>query len=138
MIPPHPSPASQGFFTTAMSIKTSSTNAHLQRATPKPLRASGLHSVEASSVIYGRVLASPKERDEAWQAAMRAKLVAVQAPIRNSTMRAPYHFPELAPSIRPGAMDAKGLPSGGYIEQRARAEMAKRASPIIPIRRGKK
>ena len=118
-----------------MSIKTSSTNAHLQRATPKPLRASGLHSVEASSVIYGRVLASPKERDEAWQAAMRAKLVAVQAPIRNSTMRAPYHFPELAPSIRPGAMDAFGLPSCGVAEQASRAAVLAAARPIIPLRR---
>ena len=108
-----------------MSIKTSSTNAHLQRATPTPLRKAGLHSIEISSPIYGDVQPIALTRPAA-------------TPIRNSTMRAPYHFPELAPSIRPGAMDAKGLPSGGYIEQRARAEMAKRASPIIPIRRGKK
>lgn len=123
-----------------MSIKTSSTNAHLQRATPTSLRKAGLHSVEATSVIYGRVLATPKERDAAWQAQMRAKLVAVQAPIKNSTVPSsrPYLAEELGPSIRPGAMDAKGLPSGGYIEQRARAELAKRAGPIIPIRRGKK
>ena len=30
-----------------MSIKTSSTNAHLQRATPTPLRKAGLHSIES-------------------------------------------------------------------------------------------
>lgn len=123
-----------------MSIKTSSTNAHLQRATPKPLRKAGLHSVEATSVIYGRVLATPKERDAAWQAQMRAKLVAVQAPIKNSTVPSskPYLAAELGPSIRPGAMVAFGLPSGGYIEQRVRAELARKAAPIVPLRRGNK
>ncbi len=123
-----------------MPIQTTKTNAHLQRAMPKPLRKAGLHSVEATSVIYGRVLATPKERDAARQAQMQAKLVAVQAPIKNSTVPSsrPYLAEELAPSIRPGAMAAKALPSGGYIEQRAKAELAKRAGPIIPIRRGRK
>ena len=105
-----------------MSIKTSSTNAHLQRATPTPLRKAGLHSIEISSPIYGDVQPIALTRPAA-------------TPIRNSTMRAPYHFPELAPSIRPGAMDAFGLPSGGVAEQASRAAVLAAARPIIPLRR---
>ncbi len=44
-------------------------------------------------------------------------------PIKNSTVNHkdfPYIATELAPSIRPGAMVAAALPSGGYIEQAQR------------------
>ena len=111
-----------------MSIKTSSTNAHLQRATPKPLRKAGLHSIEISSPIYGDVQPIALTRPAA-------------TPIRNSTMRGAYTCPEMAPSGRPGAMDAYRLPSGGYEEQAARARVAaKRAAQaptgqMIPLRR---
>ncbi len=112
-----------------MSIKTSSTNAHLQRATPKPLRKAGLHSIEISSPIYGDVQPIALTRPAA-------------TPIRNSTMRGDsYHCPEMAPSVRPGAMDAYRLPSGGYEEQAARARVEARraakgpAGQMIPLRR---
>lgn len=112
-----------------MSIKTSSTNAHLQRATPKPLRKAGLHAIETSAPIYGAFepidLSAPAD-----------------TPVRNSTMRGDsYNCPELAPSGRPGAMDAYRLPSGGVDEQAARARVeAKRAArapvgQMIPLRR---
>ena len=104
-------------------------NAHLQRATPTPLRKAGLHSIETSAPIYGDVQPIALTRPAA-------------TPIRNSTMgSAPYACPELAPSGRPGAMDAYSLPSGGYEEQvaRARAEARRTArAPVgqmIPLRR---
>ena len=111
-----------------MSIKTSSTNAHLQRATPTPLRKAGLHSIETSAPIYGAFEAIDLARPAA-------------TPIRNSTMRGAYACPELGPSGRPGAMDAYRLPSGGYEEQAARARVAARreaeapAGQMIPLRR---
>ncbi len=104
-----------------MSIKTSSTNAHLQRATPKPLRKAGLHSIETSAPIYGAFETIDLARPTA-------------TPIRNSTMRGySYHCPELAPSGRPGAMDAYRLPSGGYEEQAARARVEARRSARAPV-----
>ena len=126
---PNQPPAEVAFLRLPMSIKTSSTNAHLQRATPKPLRKAGLHSIETSAPIYGAFETIDLARPAA-------------TPIRNSTMRGAYHCPELAPSGRPGAMDAYRLPSGGYEEQAARArveaarERARKAAlPIVPLRR---
>ncbi len=111
-----------------MPIQTTKTNAHLQRATPKPLRKAGLHSIETSAPIYGAFepidLSPPAD-----------------TPVRNSTMTGAYHCPELGPSGRPGAMDAYRLPSGGYEEQAARARVAAKraarapAGQMIPLRR---
>lgn len=103
-------------------------NTHSHRATPTPLRKAGLHSIETSAPIYGAFepidLSAPAD-----------------TPVRNSTMTGAYPCPELAPSGRPGAMDAYRLPSGGYEEQAARARVAAKraarapAGQMIPLRR---
>jgi hypothetical protein len=59
-------------------------------------------------------------------------------PIKNSTVnhkRFPYIATELAPSIRPGAMDAATKPSGGYIEQARREAARVAALPFVPTRK---
>ena len=59
-------------------------------------------------------------------------------PIKNSTVnhkRFPYIATELAPSIRPGAMVAAALPSGGYIEQAQREAARVAALPFVPTRK---
>lgn len=59
-------------------------------------------------------------------------------PIKNSTVNHkdfPYIATELAPSIRPGAMVAAALPSGGYIEQAQREAARVAALPFVPTRK---
>lgn len=101
-----------------MSIKTTKTEAHRQRAMPQPLRANGLHAIEASFHPYGTVLPNSATRgqyDLAQAQLRQADRVSPPArtPVRNSTMRgAAYTCSELStPSTRPGAMDAFRLPS---------------------------
>lgn len=121
---------------TAMSIKTTKTNAHLQRVTPAPLRKSGLHAVEGA--LYSNVKKQPLERAAAFDARMRAIQVSAEMPIRNSTVdhkKRPYIATELAPSIRPGAMDFSTKPSGGYIEQAQREAARVAALPFVPTRK---
>lgn len=103
-----------------MSIKTTKTEAHRQRAMPKPLRKGGLHNIEYTGAVYAQAkpLTAPSMADlpvaMAKRLAQQAReRVFAAAPVRNSTMRgAAYTCPELStPSTRPGAMDAFRLPS---------------------------
>lgn len=133
-----------------MSIKTSKTNAHLQRAMPKPLRKGGLHSIEDTGAIYAHAFtgqyadSTPQPADRARVADQRVRAllqtghITHGAPIRNSTVdhkKHPYEGKEFAPSVRPGAMAAKALPSGGYIEQAQREAVRLAALPFVPTRK---
>lgn len=117
-----------------MSIKTTKTNAHLQRAMPKPLRKAGLHSID--SAIYADSTLQPADRQRIADARLRAMgTTHTVTPIRNSTAKGTYNGAELAPSIRPGAMDAAALPSGGYVEQAQRERFRMAALPFVPTRK---
>lgn len=131
-----------------MSIQTSKTNAHQQRRSPKPLRKGGLHSIETTGAVYAHAFTGqyadstlqPLDRARAFDSRMRAVQTVHTARVCNSTTRGAYPCPELAPSGRPGAMDAYRLPSGGVDEQAARARVEARraarapAGQMIPLR----
>ncbi|MGP1682856.1 MAG: hypothetical protein ACTS8S_11075 [Giesbergeria sp.] len=137
-----------------MSIQTTKTNAHMQRMAPKPLRKGGLHSIEDTGAVYAHAYTGqyagstpqPLDRHRVAEQRTRAELQASHGagmrPIRNSTVnhkKNPYVCTELAPSVRPGAMDAKALPSGGYAEQAQRAAAESKAASaaggqFVPIR----
>lgn len=116
--------------------KPNKTTSHLQQVRPAPLRKSGLHAVEGA--LYSDVKKQPLERAAEFDARMRAITVSAEMPIRNSTVdhkKRPYIATELAPSIRPGAMDAASKPSGGYIEQARRESARVAALPFVPTRK---
>ena len=117
-------------------LKPNKTTSHLQQVRPAPLRKSGLHAVEGA--LYGASTKQPLERAADFDARMRAITVSAEMPIRNSTVnhkKNPYNGAELAPSIRPGAMDAASKPSGGYIEQAQREAARVAALPFVPTRK---
>lgn len=92
---------------------------HLQRMPPKPMRKAGLHGITESiptSHTKAPVI-DPAVRAREFDARLRAMGAGTppaDPPVRNSTVDHklhPYVPAELAPSVRPGAMDAKALPS---------------------------
>lgn len=126
-----------------MSIKTTKTNAHQQRAMPKPLRKGGLHSIETTGAIYAHAFTGqyegstpqPLDRARAFDSRMRAAQGAPAARVCNSTTKGSYTGAEFAPSNRPGAMDVAALPSGGYVEQAQREAQRRAALPFVPTRK---
>lgn len=118
-----------------------STNPHAHRLAPAPLRKAGLHAI--TSTTPGGAMTIKGKTPVYTVARIESRIApAGDAPICNGAMGGdPYPCPELAPSGRPGAMDAYRLPSGGYEEQAARARVAARreaeapTGQMIPLRR---
>lgn len=98
------------------------TNAHLQRAMPKPLRASGLQPIEDSFRPCSTVLKGSRNNEKVYSdlyaRASVERVLLPRGPVRNSTQRSNYDGAELRPFTgRPGAMDAFEHPSrvGGRV-----------------------
>ena len=82
------------------------TDAHLQRKTPEKLRASGLHSIKDSTIVFEQIKPPPHITAAMRESQSKSK------PWCAATTPRDYAAPELAPYTgRPGAMDAFNQPS---------------------------